>query len=48
MPMLMMNVRKVRVLVRQDFVAVPMLVRLNTIPGEIVLVLMVHVMHMQV
>lgn len=48
MLVLMMNVREVRMFMRQFIVAMPMLVRFNAIPGEIVRVLMVHVMHMPV
>ena len=44
---LMMNVRKVWVFMRQGFVTVPMLVWLIVTPGTVVLMLVVHVMHMR-
>ena len=45
MPVLMVNVRKMGMLMRQGFVAMQMLVRLCAIPSEIMLVLMVHVVN---
>ena len=42
----MMNVREVRVLVGQDCMFMQMLVRLDTIPKKVVLMLVMHIVNM--
>jgi len=47
MPMPMMNIRIMRMAMRQGFIGMQMRVRLGPIPGEIVLVLMVGVVQVR-